>query len=218
MTKKVDQAELLRLYRDPEIPAPEVCERLGISQRTMQRRLKEIGEPFRGGLADLPIAEICQLYEAEREEDRWTISQIAEKYGVNAATVSKHLKRAGVTLRDRGDYSVSRVPDDEVRRLYVEEELSLEQVGERLGFTGVTIRDRLIALGIPRRPPRPTAEIKTGRPARKVELPIEEIRRLRDEEKLSLRQIAKQLGVPRTTVQRQLAQADGTYVRSRKSS
>jgi hypothetical protein len=76
-----------------------------------------------------------------------TVYELADHYGCRRATVSAHLKRAGVTLRLRSPASAE---IDDAIRLYQAGQ-SLAAVGRTLGFSTKTIHNALIARSVPRR-------------------------------------------------------------------
>ncbi|WP_433194349.1 hypothetical protein ACQP1G_37170 [Nocardia sp. CA-107356] len=74
-----------------------------------------------------------------------TVYQLAEKYRVQRQTVSKHLHAMGVTMRQQG---LSEAQVDRAVELYVEERLTLKQVGAKLGADAGTVRLALIRRGV----------------------------------------------------------------------
>jgi hypothetical protein len=92
----------------------------------------------------------------------------------------------------------SEIPEDEVRRLYCDERLSTSQIARRLGWSDTAVRNRLIALGIPRRTP-------WARNA--VACDIDEVQRLYVDERLSAMAISKQLGCSERSILRRLIAA-----------
>lgn len=79
------------------------------------------------------------------------------------------------------------IPRELLERLYLEEGLTTQQIGERVGVSRVTIGNRLREYGIERRP-------------RRRSLPPELLARLYHEEGLTQMEIAAQLGVSDVTV------------------
>ncbi|WP_255204925.1 helix-turn-helix domain-containing protein [Actinomadura sp. BRA 177] len=80
--------------------------------------------------------------------DGSTVYQLGERFGVSRQTVSRLLKRHGVTMRMAG---MSQEQIDEAARLY-EAGQSLARIGAHLGFNDMTVRSRLIERGVKMRP------------------------------------------------------------------
>jgi hypothetical protein len=147
---QIDIAELTRLYLEERLPTSELSARFGVSWSVLQRRLREAGVPPRR-LSNLMLAveEMRRLY----EEEQWGTPQLGEKYGVNAKTIGYHLTKAGVVLRPTGGKTKpTSMTDDELRRLYWDEQLSTAQIAARMGRPHCYVRERMVRAGIPRRP------------------------------------------------------------------
>lgn len=93
-------------------------------------------------VSDAKAQRIVESYRAGR-----TIYELADEYGVHRATVSEVLKREGVSMRRQ---SPTEEQVDEMVRLYGEG-LSLQRVGDRLGFNPSTVRNKIRDKGIPTR-------------------------------------------------------------------
>ncbi len=86
--------------------------------------------------------------------DGSTVYQLGERFGVSRQTVSRLLKRHGVTMRMA---CMSQEQIDEAARLY-EAGQSLARIGAHLGFNDTTVRSRLIERGVKMRPRQGEAE------------------------------------------------------------
>jgi DNA-directed RNA polymerase specialized sigma24 family protein len=98
-------------------------------------------------LSPSEITELVGCYQAGA-----TIRSLGEVFGLHEQTVRAHLRRRGVRLR-----SLCALTDEqelEVVRLYVEEERSLTELGDRFGVDPSSIRRALIRRGAQRRPSR----------------------------------------------------------------
>ncbi|BCK57900.1 hypothetical protein NWFMUON74_56720 [Nocardia wallacei] len=73
-----------------------------------------------------------------------TVYQLAEKFSIQRQTVSKHLHRMGVPMRQQG---LSEEQVDRAAELYVEG-LTLKQVGVKLGADAGTVRLALLRRGV----------------------------------------------------------------------
>lgn len=103
-----------------------------------------------GKRVKLPIDELRALY----VEQGMTTTEIAEHYGVGASTVRRALEAIGVDIRPRGPKGSRELPHLEIneqllRELYLEQKLSIPQIGELYGWGRETIRQRMIEFGIP---------------------------------------------------------------------
>jgi len=103
----------------------------------------------------------------------------------------------------RGGRHSADISEADLVRLYCAEELSLDEVARRLGWSVSAIYSRLVALGIARR----TAWARNA-----VEADAAELRRLYVDEGLSLNAIAARYGCSLTTIWRKL-QAAGIQCR-----
>ena len=98
-----------------------------------------------------------------------SISAIAAMYNVSHSTVRTHLHRNGIKLRSISDaerlwhnkqpLSEDVFNYDIMYNLYVVERLTLNAIGKRYACTARSVRDRLVALGIPI---RTQSEVKVG--------------------------------------------------------
>lgn len=96
-------------------------------------------------MSDLEKAELARDYVRGM-----TIYELAAKFSIQRQTVSKHLHRMGVPMRQQG------LSDDQIDRaaaLYEEERLTLKQVGAKLGVDAGTVRLALVRRGVKMRPP-----------------------------------------------------------------
>lgn len=73
-----------------------------------------------------------------------TVYQLATKFGISRDTISKHLKRLGVEMRNAG---LTEEQIDEAVRLY-SDGWSAQRIGDRLGAYPQTMRRRLLERGV----------------------------------------------------------------------
>lgn len=144
-------------------------------------------------MIDIDIKEMARLY----FDEGLSLMEVGEEIGVSHDTVRTKLMEAGYTLRKsnrpRVHFDIS-----EMVRLYFKEELSLAEVGDRMGTNGVTIRNKLIEAGYTLRKPN------RGRLTRFSSVDISEMERLYLEENLSLNIIADRFNCSPGTVGNQL--------------
>ncbi|WP_220139910.1 hypothetical protein [Nocardia huaxiensis] len=79
-----------------------------------------------------------------------TVYELAEKYSIRRQTVSEHLHRMGVPMRQQG---LSEQQVDRAVELYLGERLTLKQVGAKLGADAGTVRLALLRRGVRMREP-----------------------------------------------------------------
>jgi len=94
----------------------------------------------------LPCDELRQLYECER----LTTLQIATRYGRSPTTAANWLRRCGIALRD-ARYQRRAIAPEELERLYVAEQQTLNDIAQHFGVSVGTIYNRLRAQQIPLR-------------------------------------------------------------------
>lgn len=155
---------VLEAYRaDPHAPTTVLAERAGTTAHSVASVLAAQDPPVdrthvrRTPVAALPVDadELGRLY----VEEGLSTVDLAAWFGVDPSTVGERLKAAGVQMRPRGggDRAATRkvlaVSDDELARLYVEDELSTVELGDRFACSPTLVRRRLKAAGVQMRPP-----------------------------------------------------------------
>ena len=88
-------------------------------------------------------AEIANLY----FEQRLPIKKIGDQLGISHTSVASRLKRAGYTLRPGRGGPKPKVSTDVLASMYFTDMLSTNEIAERVGLHGETIRQRLRAAG-----------------------------------------------------------------------
>jgi transposase len=139
-----------------------------------------------------------------------TVPQLAAELKVSPQTVRTWLREAGIAIpkaslkdRPRGSAAaLARPPAEQLRELYVEQQLSLQAVGERLGVGVHLVRMWLREAGIVLRAPGGSRGRTAARRPLKPIPPAEELREQRVRQRLPLRVIAEQYGVHPQTVAR----------------
>lgn len=138
--------DIRRLYVDDRLSLTTVAERLNINPNRVQAILTDGGHPIRTRTGQpLNADTVVNLYANER----WPVHQIAANQGVAARRVLAILNDRKVPLRapfERGRVTgptpIPGVSIEELRRLYFDENLSLEAVGARVNAS----KDRVGAL------------------------------------------------------------------------
>ena len=90
-------------------------------------------------------------------DEEKTCSEVAEELDCSTVSVERWLRRNGIETRDgsRGGGSPKDAPwrdEETLRELYVDQELPMREVGEKLGCAISTVRSNLEKHGIERRP------------------------------------------------------------------
>jgi transposase len=146
-------AVLRRLYVDEGLTVAAVASRLGVAAGTAHKWLLTAGVPMRPPVSapptDVSDDDIVRLYTSGGR----TAAEIAGHLGCPTTTVYNRLQRLGVPRRPASPRRSMRPADDELRRLYSDEGLSLRQLAERFSVTRQAAHHWLVAAGIPRRPP-----------------------------------------------------------------
>jgi hypothetical protein len=93
----------------------------------------------------LNCEELCEAYAAGL-----TVKALAFIHQCNPATISRHLRRCGVVLRN-GRFTAASVPEDELRRLYLTEQLPITRIAAHFSVSTSTIGNKRRLYDIPRR-------------------------------------------------------------------
>ena len=163
----VDKDELRELYVEQNLTLAATAQALGVSSTTVWKRLRTEDIPNRSN-AKLDTQEVRRLYV---DEDR-TLQQIAHTFGVSRQAVQERLIKAGVDRRRRAHRRKETATEirkkeldlKELRRLYVEMEMTISALSEKLGLGHHTIRLILASEGIAIRSKKFYAERKRKYP------------------------------------------------------
>ena len=153
---QVTDDELRRLYVVEELDDDEIARRFGVATWAVTRRRRAGGivRDRRRKIRPSPGAEVL----AVRISDGKTVAEIGTEFEAPAATVRRWLDHVGIEYpRARPRRAASRVELDiaEIRRLYVDEELTAREVGARLGCSSRVVLRHLHDNAIPVRTPGP---------------------------------------------------------------
>lgn len=135
------------------------------------------------------------VFEKWYKVEDYTQSELAKKWGCSRSNISKWARKHGIEVDRRANHQTSRKKDEEVlRRLYVEEGLTTEEVANELGVTGWTISRWLDECGI---------DTRNHGTRRYSELWDEEyIRQKYWDEGMTMGEIADEIGCERASVGR----------------
>lgn len=146
-------AVLRRLYTDEGLTVAAVASRLGVAHGTAHKWLLGAGVAMRPPVSaprtDVSDDDIRRLYISGGQ----TAAEIAAHLGCPTTTVYNRLQRLGVPRRPAVPRRRTRPADDDLRRLYSNEGLTLRQLAERYSVTRQAVQQWLVAAGIPRRRP-----------------------------------------------------------------
>lgn len=148
---------------------------------------------------DIPEATLRTLY----LEQRLSPEAIAEIYRCRDITVRRELKRKGIPMRSHAEAMRLRsivLPEDELRELYLERQLTPKAIGEIFGCSEGKVRSELKRYGIPLRTRSQARQLVSGTAFISREI-IEELYYDRG---LSQEQIAAKLGCGLATVSRRM--------------
>lgn len=152
----VKDDELRRLHVAEELDDAEIAQRFGVATWAVTRRRRAAGIVRDRRRKIRPAPPVDAL--AARIGAGSTVAEIATEFEAPAATVRRWLDHAGIeSPRARSPRATSRVTIDveELRRLYVDEELTAREVGARLGCSGRVVLRHLHDNEIPVRLPGP---------------------------------------------------------------
>lgn len=123
-----------------------------------------------------------------------SISECAGYFDCSTSPIEDRLRRFDIPIRSRGNQPLD-LPENELRRLYVEEGNSTNEIAERFDCHPSTIGKRLIEYGIP------TSGANHGH---SVTIPEEELRQLYVEESLTTYELADRFNCDPTVIERRL--------------
>lgn len=146
------EQEIVRLYQDEEMTAPEIASQCNIGSTTVYRALERNGI---NRSQERYWSRVRALREDQESEaitmyrDGQGLESIAEYFGCGSHAIVKILRRHGVKVRSVGNqYKI--VPDDEKKRIaeLYNSGLSQTKVGEIMGLSQATISLTLRSMGI----------------------------------------------------------------------
>jgi len=194
--KDLPSAETLReLYWEKGMTLREIGQHYGISESTVHKRMEELGVPRRAagpqGKDFPPEEEIRELY----WEKGMTLREIGQHYGISENAVYKRMETLGIPRRSTGPRSKNLPSEEELQKLYWEEERTLQEIGDRYKVSADVIRRRMKFLGIDRR---------AGGGRVREPSSVEELRRLYWDEQLTMREIGERYGVSRQRIHQKM--------------
>lgn len=137
---------VLEMYGQ-KFDVPEIASRLGLEMAEVLRILRKFQVKLRSIKEHLPADEIVQKY-----KDGQSLELLARDYGVSRPTIRQILERAGVEFRAPHRHP-TKLPVDEIVRMYRDEGLSLSQISDKFVVDKNTIRLILMKEKVPMRGP-----------------------------------------------------------------
>jgi len=206
LTHSPDAPILRHLYVEEDLPMIALAERFGVGKDTVRTWLVAAGIPIRTkteagrrrSLQPPPAAELGRLYQGEG----LTVAELAGRLGVNPVTARRWILEAGIALRAapltglcHRQGRILSAPEPEVlRRLYVDEDLSVDQVSNALGATTHLVRTWMAGAGIPLRPSGGKAGVAHKVPLRKPAPPPSDLEEAWLTRRATPREIASDTG------------------------
>ena len=200
---RLTAARLRRRYVEQRRTAQQIAAETGWSSQYIRDRLRDHGIPLRppGAVASHPPP-VDPAALAGWSAQGLTLAEIAARTGYSPAGVHNLLRRAGLPTRPAAPRTVRHDPAElaEVVRLYRDEERSLQDVGAAFGRGPDWAKARVQAAGL------------TIRPAgtRGTRLDVEQLRRWRVADQLTIAEVAARAGAPAATVAETLRKAGVT--------
>src|SRR5487761_320742 len=186
-----DPAVLHRLYVDDGRTEREIARLLGISQQHVAASLAEAGIERRTVRRPCPVdpQTLADLYSAPDA----TVASLSRRFAAAAATVRRWLADAGLVPPDPA------INLGRLRRLYVDQRLTVAEVARRLGISRARVERELVVAGIGARsnhyrPPR----------GKRAALTDARLERLYLKQRLPIQAIAERIGVSTLYVQKRL--------------
>ena len=204
--RKPTDDEITSAYRDDGLTLAEVGARFGYSQSWAYKRLKAIGvnrRPAGGrrrrrvddaGEQNL-VAEAVKLY----VDEGFPLTEVGARVGRSRWWVRDRLVRSGVEIRAQGGpHGIGRATPEmleELRRLYIDDELNTDAISRRVGMSQSWVSRQLFeVLDVP------------VRSRRRIDVDVDVVMRLYVDERSSLGAVARHLGVSDAVVRRALVE------------
>jgi transposase-like protein len=161
-SNRPDDATLARLHTEERISSSEIARRYGVKWSTCREWLAQAGVRVEDGkrrTQHVPKTKVDR-YPGGSEmrrlylDEKLSTAGIGERYGVAAHTASRWVKRSGIAIRPTNEarrlfYNKDRPSDDDLKRMYLVEEMSGSEIGRVLGVSIYTGLEWLKEAGVP---------------------------------------------------------------------
>jgi len=199
---EIDENLLTKLYTEDDLSGRDCARILKVSESCVSRRLKRLGINVK------PIIERKNIPEEEVVELYWkqglTLKQTAAKLGRSIGLINRILKDSkegtrSCSISQEKSHKTDLINDNILINLYVDQQKSLVEIGEKFNTTGNTIKRKLKKLNIQIRKPWEQNKCK--------DVPIEKIIDLYWNKKLDVLAIAKIINKSETLVKNRLMES-----------
>jgi biotin operon repressor len=153
----IEREPLVELYWRQSLSIPEVAARLDCSEDAIRSRMQEYDIPRRTPSESAQLSRGIDLPEELAREwyecQQLSIAAIAERLGCSETAVRNKLIQCGIERRTPWAHEAVDLGEDELRRLYEEEEWTVEAIAEAHGCSAATVSRKMHKYGIKARPP-----------------------------------------------------------------
>ena len=222
----LDHPLVIRMYVDEKKGANTIAKALGTHPSKIYDILKEHNIPRRSRSEAQRLRNYPSLANDERLkpivvrlycDEGLTLIKVGKRLGVSGAAVRNWMEQWGIPRRKKPNNNPkwTQLPADEVVRLYVDEQISLQEVAHRFNVSSPVIKRVLEHRGVPRRTPSEAKAVYWERQKEKAsaelipetvsvesaDAPIEDqILRLRQDKNAKIQDIAHTLNLPTVDV------------------
>ena len=182
--KEIDPEEVFRLYNEEKLSHRKIGALYGVSDGPIRRIFKEHGMPY-GQEVQVDPTELHYLY----FELGLSKEKTCEALGISRTPFDRVLKEQGWDARSAGFQPIE-IDIDDLRKLYISEELTLKETARRLGISTRTLTRFFENHNLERRT------------SPKVEIDLDELSNLYYDDRLTLREIAEHLELSKHTLAR----------------
>ncbi|MBN1811245.1 MAG: hypothetical protein JXA14_05355 [Anaerolineae bacterium] len=202
--KHIPRETLQHLYLEQGLSPRTIGLQLGCGETAVRRRLKEYNIPMRSRSQAIRLGKGIVVECETLAELYWgqslSIPKAAARLDCSEDAVRSRMQEYDIPRRTPSESAqLSRgidMPEELAQKWYTEQQLSTAAIAERLGCSETAVRNKLIQYGIERRTPWAHNA---------VDLDEDELRRLYEEEGLTLKTIAEVYGCSPATVSRKMS-------------
>lgn len=153
----IERETLVELYWDQGLSIPKVAAHLDCSEDVVRSRMQEYGIPRRTPSESAKLSRGIDLPEELAREwyehQQLSMTAIAERLGCSETAVRNKLAQYGIERRTPWAHNAVDLGEDELRRLYEEEGLTVETIAEMHECSAATVSRKMSKYGIKARPP-----------------------------------------------------------------
>ncbi|MBN1979358.1 MAG: hypothetical protein JW918_18330 [Anaerolineae bacterium] len=153
----IEREALVELYWGQGLSIPEVSARLDCSEDVIRSRMQEYDIPRRTSSESAQLSRGIDLPEELAREwytgQQLSIAAIAERLDCSETAVRNKLAQYGIERRAPWAHNAVELGEDELRRLYAEEGMTLEAIAEAYDCSAATVSRKMSRFGIAARSP-----------------------------------------------------------------